>query len=177
MKALVAVALLLPALSHAHGRSVSYSAWTPTPSGAHVDLRVAAVDLTLLEMDPFAADDVVGAWATKHLVAESANGACTPSAPPRRAERGDGWILLAWDVACPGPPRAITSRLFADVAPSHIHLARLAGAGGQGATERVLTADAPRWPLDAEAPAKTAATFGDYVGLGLEHIRSSRYSA
>jgi len=94
------------------------------------------------------------------------------TAPPETSEPREGWLLLAWSVRCAGPPTAVESRLFDDVAPSHLHFARLA-AGTGAPVERVLTSDAPRWTLATE-PGAGASTFADYVRLGVDHIRSGR---
>jgi hypothetical protein len=165
-------ALALPHAVHAHGRSVSYSSWALAPSGAHVDLRLAALDVTLLQLDPWHDRDALAQYVGGRLGAVAGTTPCVPG-PVTATEPRDGWLTLTWDVACTGPPDAIVSRLFDGVAPSHIHFARLATAEG-GALEHVLTADAPRWSLAAPRRGGTAAgsSFLDYVGLGVEHIRT-----
>jgi hypothetical protein len=79
--------------------------------------------------------------------------------------------VIAWDVACAGPPATITSRLFADQAPSHIHFARVTMPDGRVA-ERVLTEGDRAWTItQATAPAH-GSSFVDYVALGVAHIRT-----
>jgi hypothetical protein len=169
--ALLAV-VIAPSIVLAHGRSVSYSSWTTTATGAHVELRVAAIDVTLTTLDPFEDGERLAAYATDHVQARRGDRSCTVAGTPTRTDRHDGWIVLAWDVACGAAPTEIRSTLFDDVAPTHLHFARLAAADGTVA-ERVLTADAPSWRLDtAAAPATTASSFADYVALGVEHIRT-----
>lgn len=169
--ALLAIAVL-PASAHAHGRSVSYSSWTAGATGAHVEIRVAAIDVTLLGLDPWNDGERLSAYATSHVEAAHGDRPCTVAGAPVRSEPQEGWIVLAWDVACGDAPTAIRSTLFDDVAPSHLHFARFASASGSVA-ERVLTADAPVWRLDlAAAPAPTGSSFAQYVALGIEHIRT-----
>ncbi len=171
--ALVALLLLLaPRAGHGHGRSVSYSSWTLGPDGAHVELRLAAIDVTLLRLDPWRDREALSRWAVEHLTTVAGDAPCSATAPPATSEPREGWLLLAWDVRCAGPPTAITSRLFDEVAPTHLHFARLAAAPGE-AVERVLTSDAPRWTLTAGTRAG-ASTLGDYVHLGIDHIRTGR---
>jgi hypothetical protein len=166
---LLAIALL-PAGVLAHGRSVSYSSWTATATGAHVEIRIAAIDVTLLGLDPWGDGERLAGYATAHVEARHGDRPCAVAGAPVRSDPQDGWMVLAWDVTCAGAPTAVRSTLFDDVAPSHLHFARLASATG-GVAERVLTADAPVWTLDA-APATSGSSFADYVGLGVEHIRT-----
>jgi len=174
MRALAAILALLavPRAGHGHGRSVSYSSWTLAPDGAHVELRLSALDVTLLRLDPWRDREALSTWAAQHLTAVAGDVPCPATALPQTSEPRAGWLLLAWDVRCAGPPTAITSRLFDEVAPTHLHFARLA-AGADQAVERVLTSDAPRWTL-AVGPGTGASTLGDYVRLGVDHIRSGR---
>jgi len=156
--------VLAPALALAHGRSVSWSGWTLGPDGAHVELRLAAIDLTLLGLDPWRDAERIGRYAAEHLTLVAGGAPCTPTAPPTvRAER-EGQLVVAWSLACASPaPRTIESRLLADVAPAHVHLARVSAMDGTVA-ERVLTAEASRWPLAGES-----ASAVDFAVLGMGH--------
>jgi hypothetical protein len=172
IRAALAVALVLaaPAAAGAHTRSVSYSTWTMTPEGAHVELRLSALDATLTGLDPWADADVLGGYVAARLVARRAGHDCR-AATARTTAAADGFVGVAWDVACDGPPDTIATRLFIDVAPSHLHFARVLDAGG-GVIERVLAADSPRWPLERTAVASAGSSFADYVRLGVDHIRT-----
>jgi hypothetical protein len=170
IRAALALVLAVPTLGGAHSRSVSYSSWTLRPAGAHVELRLSALDATLTGLDPFADTDALGRYVTERLVARSAGQPCRAS-DARTTAAADGFVLVAWDVACPGPPDAIVTRLFADVAPSHLHFARVVDGGG-GATERVLGADDPSWSLARRAATPAGSSFADYVRLGVDHIRT-----
>ncbi|MGH7895758.1 MAG: HupE/UreJ family protein, partial [Candidatus Binatia bacterium] len=161
-------AVLVPALVHAHGRSISWSSWTLGPDGAHVELRLAAIDVTLLGLDPWHDQARIGAYAAEHLTLGAEGTACAPTALPSVREDREGRLVLAWSLGCGSSgQRAIVSRLFADVAPSHVHFARVAAMDGSVA-ERVLTSEARRWPLGGDA----GSTFGDYVALGVAHMRT-----
>jgi hypothetical protein len=162
--------VLVPAWAHAHGRSVSYSSWTLGPTGAHVELRLAAIDVTLVGLDPWRDGDAIAHYAAEHLVARGPGGPCA-AAPGHAVAGSDGVVIVTWDVDCGGAPTAIASRLFDDVAPSHLHFARTSAGGG--VTERVLTADDPGWTLGAGGTSPSpGSSFADYVRLGVDHIRT-----
>jgi hypothetical protein len=66
----------------------------------------------------------------------------------------------------------IESRILLELAPSHLHFARVAADAVQ---ERVLTEAETRWRLDAAgaaAPSLEGTGLGGYVLLGVEHILS-----
>jgi hypothetical protein len=155
-----------PALVRAHGRSVSYSLWTVGERGAHVEARLAALDLDTAGIDPWG--DAAARYAASRLELVAGEAACVPDATPTAHDDG-GTIVVAWELRCPGTPTAITTRLFLDVAPAHLHFARVVWPGAPVA-ERVLTEDAPRWSRDATAAGGSA--FVDYVRLGIDHIRT-----
>jgi hypothetical protein len=166
----VAAALLLIActagIARAHGKSVSYSTIVLEPRGAHVELRMTALDATLTGLDPWDDADALARWAAERLIV----GPCTASAP-RSGPPHEGSVVIAWDVACDGPPVTITTRLFADEAPSHIHFARVTMPDGRVA-ERVLTEGDRVWTLAQTAAPARGSTFVDYVALGVDHIRT-----
>jgi len=160
-----ALVLLGPALALAHGRSVSWSGWTLGPDGAHVELRLAAIDLTLLGLDPWRDGERIGSYAAERLTLAAGGVPCMPTAPPTVRGEREGQIVVAWSLACASPePRTIGSRLFADVAPAHVHLARVSAMDGT-VVERVLTVEAPQWPLGGES-----ASAVDFAALGMRHV-------
>lgn len=169
MTRLALLILAVPAVVLAHGRSVSYSTWTVTERGAHVELRLSALDATLARLDPWQDADALAAYAAARLVAERDGHPCATSGVRGGAPQ-DGTVVVAWDVACDGAPDAVVSRLFADTAPTHLHFARVTNAAG-AVTERVLTSEEPRWTLGSAA-ASAGSSFADYVALGVEHIRT-----
>jgi hypothetical protein len=169
--------LALPAA--AHQTSLSYSSWTLDAGGARVSVRVSELDLSRLGLafqSTGAADDPVAAYLTAHLRLDSDAGACAPERAPALRDAPEGWVVYAWRARCPGgPPRQVSSALFLDVAPSHLHFARLTDAAG-ASRERVLSEAEPTWalPADPGASGAAAATGGTplsgYVVLGIEHI-------
>ncbi len=166
----LALVLGVAAIAHAHGRSVSYSSWTLGPGGAHVEIRVAAIDATLTGLDPWTDAEPLAAWVAARFEARRDGRACR-AGDARATTAANGFVVVAWDVACDGPPDTITTRLFLDVAPSHLHFARVVDATGS-ATERVLAADDATWAFDRGTAIPAGSTFVDYVRLGVDHIRT-----
>ena len=149
-----------------HGRSVSYSNVTLTATGARVELRVSALDATLTGLDPWQDAGALAAYAAARLVVRPCTAAAPRGGPPR-----DGMVLVTWDVTCDARAAEIVSHLFTDVAPSHLHFARVTMADGT-VTERVLATGDARWTLTQAAAVPAGSSFFDYVGLGIEHIRT-----
>lgn len=161
----------------AHTRSVSYSLWDLTETGAMVRVRIARLELTRLGIDPLAspADDRTAAAIVADSVRMRVNGEpCAVSETPRRTGSGDEAVSYAWRVDCGRTGgRAVESRLLHDVAPSHLHFARVRD-GAAAPVERVLTEAQPLWRLDDGGVGRQAIGSGvvEYVKLGIEHILS-----
>ena len=171
--AMLALTLWAPE-APAHTRSASYSSWQLDEDGARVRLRVTLLELTRLPPQALpAAADPIGAYLVARLRLLRAGEPCAPTAAPRTLRAPQGWAHYEWRVHCPRPgPAAIESHVLIDVAPSHLHFARLRERDG-AALERVLTSAEPRWTLEApheEAPRAQGTSLGDYVLLGIEHI-------
>jgi len=194
--ALLACAASLLALAPAataHTRSVSYSTWhlrEPADGEARVRVRVRIprLELTRVALDAPPGDRELGLRAGRYLAERLEAGrdgiACRRVGPIETRAAEDGWAAFSWELACPGgPPDAIATRILLDVAPSHLHFARVA-ASAPGAhapiRERVLTEAEPVWHLAAGAAsggagastASAGSSLGDYVLLGVEHILS-----
>ncbi|MGI9591602.1 MAG: HupE/UreJ family protein, partial [Myxococcota bacterium] len=174
---LVCAVLLLATSAEAHRRSLSYSTWTLLPDGARIHARVSQLDLSRLGLAYLTSggpDDPVAAYLASRLGMTAGDAACAPTAMPTPREAPEGWAVYVWRVRCPSAePRAITSELFLDVAPSHMHFARLGAAGEPaGATERVLSEGQPSWPLAApgERRDESGTSLSGYLALGVEHI-------
>jgi HupE/UreJ protein len=159
---------------HAHGRSVSYSQWTLEPGGASVEVRLSALDATLTGVDPWADLPTVARYVVMHVGASRAGATCVAT-EPHASPPDDGIVRVRFSVDCGGVQvEAIASRLFAEVAPTHLHFARVVGADG-AVSERVLTADSPTWVLGGGASAgrpQVGASLRDYIRLGVDHIRT-----
>jgi hypothetical protein len=173
----LATGLLWAASAPAHQRSVSYSSWYLDDSGARVALRIAQLELTRLpwghvrgaELDPR-----LGSYLTGRLRLLAGAVPCEVARGPVVLASAAGEAAVEWRVECPAPgPREIRSELLLEVAPSHLHFARVHDATG-GRLERVLTAGDPGWPLAGEADGPTStpvgSSLGAYVLLGIEHI-------
>ena len=173
----VALCLLVAESASAHGRSVSYSTWAFDESGAEVRARISRLELTRLALDPTASrqqSEEVGRLLVQALELRSGDRPCGIHGSPVALPAETGWVVFGWRLECPQRgDRLITSRLLLDVAPSHLHFARVVGENG---VERVLSEAETSWLLEAPgistAPAVVGSSFGSYLGLGVEHILS-----
>ncbi|HSN73162.1 MAG TPA: HupE/UreJ family protein, partial [Steroidobacteraceae bacterium] len=165
--------LCLPASSHAHQRSVSYSKWTLVEGGAIAEARVRWLELTSLPFfgddggTPFDRSDVLSYLQTK-LTLESDGGAC--EAVPSGATwlpAEPGWVRVEWRVRCDEPPTRLHSELFSSLT-NHVHLATIRG---PEPLDVVLSRTAPYAAIGASEQA-AASGIGGYVRLGIEHILS-----
>lgn len=180
------IAALLAALmtafagdASAHGRSLSYSSWRITGDGAWVRVRIPRLELTRLAVDPVlepgTREHVTGLLA-EHVRLSRGGQPCPPSVDPAPVAAPDGWVHYEWTVKCPetGSP-VITSTLLLEVAPSHLHFARVEMPDGS-VREAVLSETQTSFALGAidGAPAGAVASAGTtlagYVMLGIEHI-------
>jgi hypothetical protein len=178
--AVLCAVLLSAGSAAAHQRSLSYSTWMPDATGARVHARVSQLDLSRLGLaflPDTGADDPVARTLAEHLVMRAGDQPCVPRMAPSPREAPEGWVIYSWSVECPPGERSIETSLFLDVAPSHLHFARVTRPDGS-AVERVLSEAQPRWFLSEDAPAARSrsggegTSFGGYVALGVEHILS-----
>jgi hypothetical protein len=172
--ALLALLVLGAAASgQAHTRSASYSSWQVDGLEARVRVRLPLLELTRLppELLPETPDPMATYLAT-HLLLLSADGPCEVQGDPVRRRAPEGWAVIEWTVRCAAAPEALESQVLIEVAPSHLHFARL-HAGEGGVLERVLTGGDPRWSLRADTGEESEAagtSIGGYVLLGIGHI-------
>ena len=142
-----------------------------------MQVRIPLLQLSRLAFDPVFDVDSGGpaaAYLQETLSLFAGETRCEPTAPAVAQAAPSGWAHFRWRVACAtSGARVLESAVLLDIAPSHLHFARVAGDGG-GARERVLSEAEPRWPFasdpgrDDAAPAGT--TLAGYVTLGVEHI-------
>jgi hypothetical protein len=168
---------MLATAAGAHTRSTSYSSWSLSPEGATVQARVSLLDLSRLAFDP-ELDAGSGGRAARYIAErlslERGGLPCPVAELPVALSAAEGWLRFRWQVACEasGPAR-LQSRLLLDVAPSHLHFARIEGEAS-GVLERLLTEAEASWELPAEGAAVEANAQGTdlagYVELGVEHI-------
>lgn len=203
--AVTAPLALLPTGASAHGRSLSYSSFEIDAQGADVSLRMPLLELsrlgpdalppgTLGERDPGgdaslaapdgpkrldAAGDATADAFARRLVLRADGLLCPLTGPARRQADVEGWVRYAWRVACATEGRAleVESAVLLDVAPSHLHFARVRFAGAPEAIrEQVLTEGEPVFVVRAtgsSTPAEAVGSrFADYLLLGVRHILS-----
>lgn len=184
----IVLALLLVSLrggGWAHERSVSYSEIDWRDPEARIRARVTRLDLSRLPLDPFAdgPEDPIATYVVDRLRLTRNGQPCARKGLPRRLSSPEGWAVLEWDVVCAdkGPP-TFSSQLFADVAPSHLHFARLRVPGDRS-HERVLSDHERSWQLpgtgDPDRHSAQASETGaagtsllGYLLLGIGHILS-----
>lgn len=88
-----------------------------------------------------------------------------------------GWVIFEWQTACAASgQQVIESSILLDVAPSHIHFARV-HASETPTRERVLSAREPSWLVEDESPggqgvATEGTSIAGYGRIGVEHILS-----
>lgn len=171
--------LLMPALllawagpAAAHTRGTSYSDWQLDPPTATVRVRVSQLELTRLQLDPAQTPDYgarIGALLATNLQLWSRTGRC-PAGPVQAAVLPDGWVAANWTLQCPDSlDFTVRSTLLLDVAPGHLHFARLQH-GMSAPVERVLTYAEPAFTAAVSEVA--LASFPRYLQLGMEHILS-----
>lgn len=175
----VAAAVVIAACgaAQAHTRSMSYSLWDLSNSGAMVRVRTSRLELTRMALDPVASpQDEQAVLAMLPKVVRMAAGGewCDVAEAPRRTATSEGNLAYVWRVACSSAlDRVIESRLLLDVAPSHLHFARVRKQG-EPAVEKVLTEASPFWEVDGDplgrAETGSGTTVAGYVRLGIEHI-------
>jgi hypothetical protein len=112
-------------------------------------------------------------YITQHLVLIAGTTPCAVDAIPRRLESAPERLVYEWHLTCAASDAlTIRSDLLLDVAPAHLHFARVA-LGDVALAEHVFS-DAQRvWALPAtvEAGSHVAGTsFVEYVTFGIEHI-------
>ena len=182
---LVAAGGAAPPDADAHAKSLSYSSWEMTPTGARVQARMSTLDASAIAdareattpgaSAPATGDDRVGAYLARRLQLFSSGSACVPGGPPSAVPAGDGWIAREWHVECPvSGAREIRDGILRPENPAHIHFGRVRLATGQ-VVERILGGDDATWLLDApaagpRADAGAGSSFARYVALGVQHI-------
>jgi len=160
----------------AHTRSVSYSSWRLDPKGAQVTLSLAQLELTRLPWGPVWGGEIrpeLADYLTSRLQLVSGGEVCAPAGRPSVLASARERAVLEWRVECAtGGAREIRSRLMHEVAPSHLHFARIRDAAA-GIRERVLTGAESSWSIEQPAagePASADASLRRYVMIGIQHI-------
>lgn len=175
----------------AHGRSVSYSSWVLDADGAEVTVRLKLLELSRIGPEalppgsieggpPPGAPDRAAQLFPSALVLLADGTPCPLASAARSRPDAPGWVRYTWRVACPtqlAGHLAIRSRLLLDVAPGHLHFARVRTRDTSSALiEQVLTENTPELLVRSTGEASTQEPSGsglsDYLRLGIEHILS-----
>lgn len=163
-------------VARAHTKSISYSSWRLAEAGAQVRVRISLLELSRLGFVPGGQPrlEAIAPYLEQRLRLLSGGEPCAPREAPRPLRAPEGWTWWEWNVACSASgERAVESQLLLDVAPSHIHFARVHGEGVR-TRERVLSDAERRWsfetPGEAAADATAGTSIGGYLALGVEHI-------
>jgi HupE/UreJ protein len=167
----LAIVLALPALAHAHGRSLSYSRWSLRDDGASVELRLPRGDLATAGVLTEGAG--LESYATSRLQMVRGDAPCRPQ-DVHVLEASADWIAVGWTVKCRGDgPLFVGSRLLAEAFPQHLDFARVAGPSGPPNEYVLRASDGFVQVSDAHAHPPTesvAGTFARFLALGVEHI-------
>lgn len=113
----------------------------------------------------------------KHLAPRIAvragSGTCRTVSGPQALAAREGHLRVEWRFVCPSAgPLEVANDTFFEVAPSHVHYARV-HVGNGPPVEYLFTNSARRHVIAARDQAKAdpdRTSFGTYVLLGLEHI-------
>jgi hypothetical protein len=145
--------------------------------GATVTLRIPQIELTRLPWGPVRGvqlDPNLAAYLTERLQLLSGGEPCAVRRMPRVLASPAGRAAVEWRVDCASSgPREIRSGILHEVAPGHLHFARVR-APGASPLERLLTNAEPGWPLasqEGDTPEPSAgSSIWSYVIIGIEHI-------
>jgi hypothetical protein len=194
-----------PTEASGHGRSVSYSSWEFTGDSALVTVRMKLLELSRLGPQALppgsvsglrAADqrDLPAEFLPRDLILIADDIQCLPESIAERHPDDPGWARYRWRIKCPASASdasnaanassasnatrlTIRSRILLDVAPSHLHFARVRlGDDSGGVREQILTEASPAFVLRRASTDSTIDELGsgflDYLELGIRHILS-----
>ena len=171
------VVLLWSSPAAAHTRSQSFSSWHIQDGQVRGTFSVRALEATrlgALEDTVFDLNTLLVRHLDSRLVLTAGDEPCRTAGPRARAAQA-GYVRVEWRFACPAQTRlSLTSTAFFEVAPSHLHYARVRVGGGPP-VEYLFTDSARRQVIVPDGPeqaARPGPSFGAYVLLGLEHIMS-----
>lgn len=190
---LLVLGLLLPRGGEGHSLSRSYSRWDSDGRDVRVTLLVPVLELVRMRADlggrsavALAADPGTVAWlgqlAQDGVRLADDDAGCVAVGAVHAAPRVPERIDVRWRLRCLRPPApGVTSALFFDTAPSHVHhvVFRSGEAGEQTRHEALLTAQrrtvefvAARGGPSADAAPDVSPGLVGAVILGLEHVAS-----
>ena len=171
-----AAILLAAAAAAAHEQTTSYSTWEIRGREVDVTARLSLLDLSRYPWSnaaPAERDRRAAVHLTEHLSLRAGDTPCRIAGAPRPLAGSRARLVFAWRLECAGSgPLRLRSDLLLDVAPSHLHFARVT-LDGRPALERVLSDAEREWTLAApgdERAAPSGSSIATYLALGIEHI-------
>ena len=138
--------------------------------------RLTLLDVSRLPWsggDPEERDRLLAAYLGDRLTMRAGAKRCPVVGALRRVPAPHDRLVFAWRVACPADgTMSVRSDVLLDVAPSHLHFARVE-VDGRPPLERLLTETDREWELTvgeerSKSPAGSPIT--TYLALGIEHI-------
>lgn len=171
MRSLV-ILLLLGRVASAHQTSVKYVDVTIDEDRAAVAVKVAPGDVTeplglAADSRPAVRDALtpkVAAYVAHWIAATSYGRPCSATAPRAAADEDDKFVVVTWQVACPGVPTELSFATFFAVDTRHVAIVHVE----PGARDSIVRADAPRLVL-RDRPSLLA-----WVHEGMDHIYTGR---
>lgn len=172
MRALV-ILLLLGRVASAHQTSVKYVDVTIDENKATVAVKVAPGDVTeplglAADSRPAVSDAVqspaVGPYVARWIATTSYARPCSAGAPRSAPDEEGKWVVVTWEVACPGVPTDLDFTRFFALDTRHVAIVHVE----PGARDSIVRADSPRLVLRAK-PSLLA-----WVHEGMDHIYTGR---
>ena len=144
------VAILCAAPAAAHDRTVSYSTWEIDGARARITARLTPLDVSRFPWAATAGGDLdrrLGAYLSERLTLRADGVLCPLSGGPTRQATSADRVVFSWEATCPSAHALqLRSELLLDLAPTHLHFARLRLAG-QPSVERVLSDVERTWTI------------------------------
>lgn len=174
--AIAALATVAPQPVSAHTKSISYSSWVLGDAGASVRVRISLLELSRLGYVVNGTADAtkISSYLGERLLMLSQGGVCDATGAPMQITAPEGWVHFEWRVGCPSVEEiSIQSSLLLDVAPGHLHFARVR-AEGMPTIERVLSAREQSFAINQVAGGGSAqgTSIAGYLVIGVDHILS-----
>jgi hypothetical protein len=170
------VGLLLAAPATAHTRSQSFSSWSVRDGEVRLSFSVQALEATrlgLIEGVALALDELLVKHLLPRIIVRAGGATCRTLTGPLARMAREGYLRVEWSFACPTTgPIEVANAAFFDVAPSHVHYARVR-IGENPPVEYLFTNVERRRVISAAGLVNResqGASFGAYVLLGGEHI-------
>lgn len=160
-------------MARAHERTTSFSTWEIRGAEATVSVRIALLDASRFPW--FAAPDRdrrLQQYVVERLTLSAGGAACAANGLPQRLDAPAERLVFEWRVTCASASAlALHSDLFFDIAPAHLHFARVS-IDGSALGEHVFSDAQRNWALsNAPDGAQTLGTsFSAYIMLGIGHI-------